>query len=50
MFKDKLTKGLSKIGPAVKHGAAQAEKGKPGLFAAAFAQNGRDNKAAKKPR
>lgn len=51
MFKEKLAAGLAKIPPAVKLGAAQAAKGKPGVLAAAFAKNGRDSKAAtKKPR
>lgn len=50
MFKDKLTQGLSKIRPVVKLGAKQAAQGKSGLLAAAFAKNGRDAKATKKPR
>ena len=50
MFKKKLTQGLSKIPLFVKLGAQQAAKGRPGPLAAAFAQNGRDSRAPKKPR
>ena len=50
MFKEKLTKGLSKVPAAVSLGAGRAAKGKPGLLSAAFAQSGRDSKGPKKPR
>lgn len=44
MFKSLLTKVLSRNDAAVKRGAKDAQKGKPGLAAGVFAQRGRDAK------
>lgn len=44
MFKSLLTKVLSRNDAAVKKGAKDAQKGKQGLAAEAFAQRGRDAK------
>jgi len=48
MFKKALTKGLTKLDPAVKQGARQAAQGKPGLLTDVFTMKGRDTKATKK--